>query len=136
MWGAAAMALSSFTVCMNALRLNLFKVHSTKNDHPIRKRALPEENNLSEDNVTEVTENNLKKEKENDSMKKTIKIEGMMCEHCENHVREALEKLDGVDSAVVSHESGTAVVSVNDAFSAEQAEKAVTDAGYKFIGIE
>ena len=70
------------------------------------------------------------------NMKKTIKIEGMMCEHCENHVKEALEKLDGVDSAVVSHESGTAIVSVNDAFSAEQAEKAVTDAGYTFIGVD
>lgn len=143
MWGAAAMALSSFTVCMNALRLNLFKIHSTKNDHPIRKSALPEnsdhtitENDLPEGNVTEVTENNFKKEKENDNMKKTIKIEGMMCEHCENHVKEALEKLDGVDSAVVSHESGTAIVSVNDAFSAEQAEKAVTDAGYTFIGVD
>ncbi len=137
MWGAAAMALSSFTVCMNALRLNLFKVHDSNHDRPMRKRALPEA-----ENVTVVTDNinnnttTIKTEKEETTMEKTVKIEGMMCQHCEAHVKKALEGLAGVDSAVVSHEAGTAVVTANDAFAADEVEAAVKEAGYTFIGIE
>ncbi len=122
MWGAAAMSLSSFTVCMNALRLNLFKVHSAKHDRPMRKRALPE--------------TDISIEKEIKSMEKTIKVEGMMCEHCEMHVKKALEALDGIDSAVTSHKEGTAVVTINDAFDVNAAKAAIEDAGYTYISVE
>ncbi len=130
MWGAAAMALSSFSVCMNALRLNLFKVHDSKHDRPMRKRALPDKN------VAVVTDNYKKNIKENITMEKIIKIEGMMCGHCSGRVKTVLEGLEGVDSAVVSHENGTAAVTANDSFSADVVETAITDAGYTFIGIE
>ena len=131
MWGAAAMALSSFSVCMNALRLNLLKVHDPKLDRPMRKRAIPEKN------VTVVTDNNtIQNVKETIKMEKTIEIEGMSCGHCSARVKTALESLAGIDSAEVSHENGTAVVKINDAFSAEEAKNAVTDAGYTFVGIE
>ncbi len=133
MWGAAAMALSSFTVCMNALRLNLFKVHDAKSDRPMRKRALPD----THSNVTVVADqDNQSNAKENKTMEKTAKIEGMMCGHCEARVKAALEALAGVDSAAVSHETNSAVLTVNDAFSAEAVEAAVKDAGYTFLGIE
>ncbi len=135
MWGAAAMALSSFTVCMNALRLNLFKVHDASHDRPMRKRALPETTN-----VTAVADENTKEtnldEKENNDMEKTAKIEGMMCAHCEARVKAALEGLDGVDAAAVSHETNSAVLNINDAFSADAVEAAVKEAGYNFLGIE
>ncbi len=133
MWGAAAMALSSFTVCMNALRLNLFKVHSAKHDRPMRKRALPE-NRID----SAIAENNISNtfEKEQTTMEKTVKINGMMCGHCEMHIKKALENLEGVDTAVASHEKNTAVITVNDKFSAEQVEAAVKEAGYDFVGIE
>ncbi len=111
MWGAAAMALSSFSVCMNALRLNWFKIHDAKIDK-CKKTKL----------------------KETKTMEKTIKIEGMMCGHCSGRVKTVLEALDGVDSAVVSHENGTAVLTVNDAFSLEVVEAAITEAGYTYKG--
>lgn len=131
MWGAAAMALSSFSVCMNALRLNLFKVHDTRHDRPIRKHASPQKN------VTVVTDNNTKENtKEKITMEKTIKIEGMSCGHCSARVKTALENLEGIDSAVVSHETGTATVKANDAFSEDAVKSAITDAGYTFIRIE
>ncbi|KIR01354.1 Lead, cadmium, zinc and mercury transporting ATPase [Lachnospiraceae bacterium TWA4] len=144
MWGAAAMSLSSFTVCMNALRLNLFKVHDTKKDHPMRKRALPETTPIViEEPKVEVVEET-KSVKSADSCdcdackgpSKTLKIEGMMCENCERHVKKALEKLEGVDSVVASHEAGTAIASVNDKFSEEEAKAAIEKAGYTFVGIE
>ncbi len=164
MWGAGAMAFSSVTVCLNALRLNLFSVHSTKWDRSMRRRALPEsalgttENAESEEKsqiakqqVTEqqaikqqateqqATEQQaIKKQiqKETTSMEKTVKIEGMMCGHCEARMKGVLEALEGVDAAVVSHEKNQAVVTTNDAFSAEQVENAVKEAGYTFLGIE
>ena len=136
MWGAMAMALSSFTVCMNALRLNLFKANKTNNNKNIKLQRTENEVKIADESKTKEKNINEKKEEENKVMNKTIKIEGMMCEHCEKRVKDALEKLDGVDSAVVSHESKNAVVTVNDKFSEEQAKNAIEDAGYKFIGIE
>lgn len=130
MWGAAAMALSSFSVCMNALRLNLVRVHDTKHDRPMRKRALPQKN------VAGVSEVKKQQEKERMTMKKTIKIEGMMCGHCSGRVKAVLEGLEGVESAEVSHENGTAKVTINDAFSIEAAKTAITDAGYTVVGVE
>ena len=118
MWGAAAMSLSSFTVCMNALRLNLVHIHDAKKDRPIHKRALKE-----------IEEG----EKE---MKETVKIEGMMCGHCEASVKKALEAIDGVESAEVSHESGTAVVTLSHAVDDDVIRKAIEDKDYTFVSIE
>lgn len=119
MWGAAAMSISSFTVCMNALRLNLFKIHDSSKDHKMKKKALP---------YVEVEQPK--------QVQKTIQIEGMMCEHCEGRVKKALESLDGIDSATTSHENNQAVVTINDKFNPKEVEKAVVDAGYDFIGID
>ncbi len=131
MWGAAAMSISSFTVCMNALRLNLFKIHNAAKDRPMRKKALPYTavETTADANINENV-------KENKTMEKTIKINGMMCEHCEARVKKALEALDGIDSAVTSHDNNNAVVQANDKFDAAAVEKAVVDAGYEFAGVE
>ena len=185
MWGAAAMALSSFTVCMNALRLNLFKVHDSSKDKPKGRRALPEEDaaDPAEQDSTEgaggraggtgtgqcgccgsaektadssgsaedadgsacgsdagataggaETDSQISKEiKEAEVMKKTVTIEGMMCPMCEKHVKAALEKVDGVLYAEVSHEKGTAVVSLSKEVAEEDIKAAVEGADYKYI---
>ena len=110
MFGAAAMSLSSFCVVSNALRLNFFDLYSAKGDKKI------------------------KPEKERKTMEKTLKIEGMMCMHCSGRVQKALEALDGVESAQVSHESGTAVVTMSAPVADDVLKKAVTDAGYEVVG--
>ena len=160
MWGAAAMSLSSFTVCMNALRLNLFKVHSPSHDRPMRHRALPEnageakereeaaEKNLGNDPAGEaegadagLVDSDKKdvkdkiEQKEDKNMTETIKVEGMMCGNCEKHVKNALEALEGVTSAEVSRTSGQAVLTLSQAVDEAVLKKAVEDAGYQFTGI-
>lgn len=110
MWGAAAMSLSSFFVCMNALRLNLFDLHSAAKDKKI---------NTKEKDPKEETE-----------MEKTMNIEGMMCGHCEATVKKALESLDGVTEAAVSHEQGTAVVTMDHEVADDVLKKAVEDKDY------
>ena len=147
MWGAAAMSLSSFCVCMNALRLNLFKVHNanrdrhgkgevsetklnslirkvTGNDESSDEPGQSETKNLHEDNL-----------KEGKVMTKTMKIEGMMCGHCEATVKKALEAIEGVNSAEVSHEAGTAVVELSEEVQDEVLQKAVEDKDYKVLSI-
>ncbi len=126
MWGAAAMSLSSFTVCMNALRLNLFKVHDATHDHKVRRPALAwdEINNI---NNTETEES---------TMTKTLKVEGMMCEHCEARVKKALEAVAGVESAVADHNANTAVVTLSADVADDVLKKAVEDQDYKVLGIE
>ena len=147
MWGAAAMSISSFCVCMNALRLNLFKVHNanvdrhgkgevsetklnsliakvTGNEESSEESGQNETNNLHEDNL-----------KEGKVMTKTMKIEGMMCGHCEATVKKALEAIDGVNSAEVSHEAGTAVVELSEGVQDEVLKKAVEDKDYKVLSI-
>ncbi len=113
MIGAAAMSLSSFCVVTNALRLNLCNIHSTKQDkkHPFnsRKEVIP--------------------------MEKTIKIQGMMCPHCEARVKKLLEETDGILSAAVSHENDTAVITMADPVSDEVLTKLITDNGYTVIEI-
>ena len=147
MWGAAAMSISSFCVCMNALRLNMFKVHNanrdrhgkgevsetklnsliakvTGNEESSDEPGQNETNNLHEDNL-----------KEGKVMTKTMKIEGMMCGHCEATVKKALEAIDGVNSAEVSHEAGTAVVELSGEVQDEVLQKAVEDKDYKVLSI-
>ena len=116
MLGAAAMSLSSFTVCMNALRLNLFDIHDPKHDRVRKKKG--------------------KTNEEETSMVKTLKVEGMMCQHCEKRVQKALEALEGVESAVASHEAGTAVVTLSAPVADEILKKAVEDQDYEVKGIE
>ena len=123
MFGAAAMSLSSFTVCMNALRLNLVKPYDTKRDKAVS------------DIRNRLNELEIKNEKEINTMEKTIKIEGMMCGHCEASVKKALEALDGVVSADVSHDKGTAVVSLEKDVSDDVLTKAVEDKDFKVTGI-
>ena len=108
MFAAAAMSLSSFCVVTNALRLNLFDVHSTKKDRKIKK-------------------------KEQKIMEKTMKIEGMMCGHCSGRVKKCLEELPQVAEAVVSHEAGTAIVKLNADISDDVLKKTVEEQGYKVL---
>lgn len=109
MFGAAAMSLSSFCVVTNALRLNFLNIRSSKRDRKIK---------------------NITNKKEKNTMTTTLKINGMMCPHCEATVKTALESIDGVTSAEVSHESGTAVVTLSKEVSEDVLKKAVVDKGY------
>ncbi len=113
MFGAAAMSLSSFCVVTNALRLNWFDMHDTKRDKKIKRSK-----------------------KEELIMEKTMKIEGMMCGHCEARVKKCLEALEGVSAAAVSHEAGTAVVTLSDDVTDEVLKKTVEDQDYKVISIQ
>lgn len=125
MLGAAAMSLSSFCVCMNALRLNLFDIHSTRKDKPPRRKK------RAADDISDMTE-----EKEEKTMRKTMKIEGMMCMHCEAAVKKALEAVDGVSGAVVSHEAGTAIVDMASDVADDVLTKAVEDKDYRVLSVE
>lgn len=205
MWGAAAMSLSSFTVCMNALRLNLFNVRSSSKDKKKKMTALPDWDTISgkpsseekpkaaggkavvlvEGMMCENCENHVKKAleslpfitgaradhktgrvsityssqpdeaamkqvltkadyeykgilfpKEETNMKETVKIEGIMCNHCEMTVKKALEALDGVEKADVSHTKGTAVLTLDKAVADGDIKKAIEDKDYTFKGIE
>ena len=138
MFGALAMSLSSFCVVTNALRLNLFKVHDGSRDRTRRKAAIadPRKKLLTEENTgTGVTETDSVNEKETETMTKTMKIEGMMCAHCEATVKKALEALDGVTGAEVSHEAGTAVVSMENAVDDALLKEAVEARDYKVISV-
>ena len=131
MFGAAAMSLSSFCVVSNALRLNLFDLHSTRRDHaPKNASSLPAA--LTQPAAVE----NKESTKEDNSMKKTLKVEGMMCGHCEARVKKALEALPEVDEAVVSHEAGTAIVTLNAEVADDVLKKAVEDQDYPVTGIQ
>ena len=113
MFGAAAMSLSSFCVVSNALRLNLCRVHDGSHDRPFHKKMTPKVKTI-----------------------KTVRIKGMMCEHCENHVKTALEALPGVLEAVVSHKEGTAILTTAGPLNEKQVKKAVEEAGYKVLSIK
>ena len=129
MFGAAAMSLSSFCVVTNALRLNLFNMHDAKKDKKLKNPAIIKE--LVDNNKT----NNNQENKEIGTRKKTMKIEGMMCGHCEATVKKALEGLDGVASAEVSHEAGTAVVELSADVADGVLKKTVEDKDYKVTAI-
>ena len=136
MFGAAAMSLSSFCVVSNALRLNLFDLHSTKHDRKPKSAALPTApvQPAAAENTAEPVSAPVVKE--DNAMKKTLHVEGMMCCHCEARVKKALEALPAVDAAVVSHEAGTAIVTLNAEVSDADLKKAVEDQDYKVTGIE
>ena len=126
MLGAAAMSLSSFCVVTNALRLNLLDIHDASHDKPLKQKSretIPQQ--------TDIEENN---QEEEAKMVQTLKIEGMMCMHCEARVKKTLEALEGVESAVVSHEAGTAVVTGSADF--ETLKAAVEAQDYKVLGVE
>ena len=122
MFGAAAMSLSSFCVVTNALRLNLCRVYDPKHD----RKATPDRKNKT----------NKPNESEEKSMTKTMNIEGMMCDHCEARVKKALEALDAVSEAAVSHESGTAVVTLSSDISDEKLKETVEAEDYKVTSIQ
>lgn len=165
MFGAAAMSLSSFCVVTNALRLNLFKMHDASKDHPMRKRAEKAANKGGEKaenagavrmgaedtrsigqtaNGNETVSKEMKKSEnqknninmEGITMTKTMNIEGMMCGHCEARVKKALEALAGVESAEVSHEKGTAVVSMSADVADDTLKEAVEAQDYKVDSIQ
>jgi len=118
MFAAAAMSLSSFSVVTNALRLNFFRMHDSRRDHKIKNKL------------------KISTEKETKIMKKTLKIEGMMCANCEMHTKKALEALDGVKVIEVSHEKGTAIVTLEKEVSDDVLKQAVADQGYTVTDIQ
>ena len=134
MFGAAAMSLSSFCVVTNALRLNLFKMYDASKDRKRKMKKVETAENTVSDIV--LADKNESENKEETKMTKTMKIEGMMCGHCEATVKKALESIDGVTEAVVSHESGTAVVSMTTEISDEVLTQTIEDKDYKVTGIE
>ena len=126
MFGAAAMSLSSFTVCMNALRLNLINLDKKQNKI-VKTVQLPED----------LFENKIKTSKgEKTNMEKTLKIEGMMCPHCEATVRKALESIDGVEKAEVSHEKGQAIVTLSKEVANDVLKTSVEEKDYKVTDIQ
>lgn len=131
MFGAAAMSLSSFCVVTNALRLNLLNIKDSRKDKKIRRKTVAPEGET-------VAAAEIKKEnkKEKMTMTKTMKIEGMMCGHCEAAVKKALEALDGVAGAEVSHEKGTAVVTLEKEVDNAVLTKAVEDKDYKVVSVQ
>ena len=165
MFGAAAMSLSSFCVVSNALRLNLCKVHDGSHDRPIHRKPtktvnaneLPQpqhdakaplqnnqntamlqaaENQSAQMNVTGKNNAIDKSADGTTGSTVTVKIKGMMCEHCENHVRTALEALPEISEAVVSHKEGTAILTMVGTLNEKQIKKAVDEAGYKVLSIK
>ena len=131
MFGAAAMSLSSFCVVTNALRLNLLNIKDSRKDKKIRRKAA-----APAGAVVAAAEINTETKKENKTMTKTMKIEGMMCGHCEAAVKKALEALDGVASAEVSHEKGSAVVTLEKDVDNAVLTKAVEDKDYKVVSVQ
>ena len=132
MFGAAAMSLSSFCVVSNALRLNWFNMLDASKDKKLKKAAKIGTVEMADEGST--IKNNEKK-KEETTMEKTMKIEGMMCGHCEAAVKKALEALDGVEEAIVSHEAGTAVVKMSHEVADDVLTKAVEDKDYKVVSV-
>ncbi|MBQ6461694.1 MAG: heavy metal translocating P-type ATPase [Pseudobutyrivibrio sp.] len=124
MFGAAAMSLSSFCVVTNALRLNLFKMHDSSKDKPMK-------NTLGHDMLVNNTVNN---KEENNTMEITVK--GMMCQHCEAHVKEALEKIAGVEEATANHEANLVTLKTSADVAESDLKAAVEAAGYEYVGIK
>ena len=148
MFGAAAMSLSSFCVVSNALRLNRKKIYNSKRDKKC-KNSLRGQNLLEKDTTLETVVNEQEttakaelnnqekgKNQEDKNMKKTMKIEGMMCGHCEATVKKALEALEGVTEVVVSHENGTAIVECSAEVSDEVLKSTVEEKDFTVVSVE
>ena len=148
MFGAAAMSLSSFCVVSNALRLNLVKVYNAKRDKRVKPameagvvenkekgKCAGDESDCLFENDSEASKTN-EERKESDNMNKTMKITGMMCGHCSGRVKKVLEAMSEVDEAIVSHEEGTAVLTLNTEVADDVLKKTVEDEGYEVTGIE
>ena len=131
MIGAAAMSLSSFTVCMNALRLNLFNMHDASKDRPMRKKALPPEPETQDQYAGEAAE----KPETAAAEHVQIRIDGMMCHHCENAIKKALEQLPFVAEASANFETGLAEITLSDDFDEEAVRKAVEGEDYGYLGL-
>ena len=143
MIGAAAMSLSSFTVCMNALRLNLFHMQDSSHDRPMRRRALPEtdaDSPAADEDAAGGKGSAEKSEKPAaeapaEGIRKTLRIDGMMCHHCENAVKNALEKLDFIEEASADFEAGTAVITLCGEADEDAIRKAVAEEDYEYLGM-
>ena len=129
MFGAAAMSLSSFCVVTNALRLNFFNLRNSKHKKS-KKSALTAKNEVSAEN-----KNKQEATKMAELTEKTLKVEGMMCCNCENHVKKALEKIEGVETASPDHKTSQVTVKLSRDVSESEFEKAITDAGYTYAGL-
>jgi Cu2+-exporting ATPase len=125
MFAAAAMSLSSFCVITNALRLNFYKLYDGRHDKKIKIK-----------NMKRRSYETSSEEKEKNDMKKTMKIEGMMCAHCEGRVKKALEALPQVEEAIVSHEAGTAIVTMSEEVGNDVLKQAVEAQDYKVTSVE
>jgi Cu2+-exporting ATPase len=123
-FGAAAMGLSSFCVVSNALRLNWIKPYESKRDKPVKKTVT---GNLTEQMTNSETI------KENEEMK--IRVNGMMCEHCEAHVKKALEAIDGIESVIADHEKNLVTITTTKDVDEASIKAAVTEAGYEYVGV-
>ena len=140
MFGAAAMSLSSFCVVTNALRLNFVDIYSTERDKKVKGQKA--KLHVTEAQDTVIIEDKTKADqkekidKENSDMEETLKVKGMMCAHCEAHVKEALEKIDGVTEAKADHEACEVVVKMSAPVAEDVLAAAVKDAGYEFEGIK
>lgn len=132
MVGAAAMSISSFTVCMNALRLNMLDVHDPRHDKKIKRKTTAEKDEAWLYKTKETPETG---EKEKEIMTKTVNIKGMMCGHCEATVKKALESIDGIDTATVSHDAGTAVIELSKDVDEAVIKAAVEDKDFEFVSI-
>ena len=130
MFGAAAMSLSSFCVVTNALRLNLLNIKDSRKDKKIRRKAA-----APAGAVVAAAEINTETKKENKTMTKTMKIEGMMCGHCEAHVNEAIKKAFGVEDVVSSHENNTTIFTAPEKVDEDKIRQTIKDAGYEVTGI-
>lgn len=137
------MSLSSFCVVTNALRLNWFRMHDNSRDQRLKKQAQINQGTVRKGREQEVSSGKDSREKqqnqtnkEETKMTKTMKIEGMMCGHCEARVKKCLEALSQVNEAAVSHETGTAVVTLNADIADEVLKKTVEDQDYQVTGIE
>ena len=142
MWGAAAMAISSFTVCMNALRLNLFNVHDASGDRKLRRPALPENANCpaaSGNSAADGTETDKPGEAANEGgilQETVILVDGMMCNNCERHVKNALESLAGITEASPDYTTGKVTVKHNAPLDEEAIRAALTEEDYEYVGLE
>ena len=136
MWGAAAMALSSFTVCMNALRLNLAKVHDAAHDRPMKKKALEMKTKAASSDASMAAASPDDRQTAGRTETETVLVGGMMCENCERHVMNALKSVDGIVSVKADHKTGKAIVTYTSKPDETAMKQAIEDADYEYEGVQ